>query len=135
MTKGRFTIESDKINSTYSIHIRKDGEVIFEICNWNSLSEMHKTECEEIVDLLNEQDQQIKELKEDLNGCNKTAKNAIDFIRGKNEICKDVLQKHYDYAYNEKQKNLDDAIVAAAYGVLLYTVSDIADELGIKIKK
>ena len=64
MTKERFTIESDKINSTYSIHIRKDGKVIFEISNWDSLSEMHKTECEEIVDLLNEQDQKIKETKD-----------------------------------------------------------------------
>ena len=90
---------------------------------------------EDACNLLNNQDQQIKELKEDLNGCNKTAKNAIDFIRAKNEICKDVLQKHYDYAYNERQKNLDDAIFAATYDALRYTVSDIADELGIKIKK
>jgi hypothetical protein len=84
MTKGRFTIESDKINSTYSIHIRKDGEVIFEISNWDSLSEMHKTECEEIVDLLNEQDQRIKELTED----NKQYEILVESLKDKNQKLK-----------------------------------------------
>lgn len=60
----KFTIESERINNTYSIHIRKDGEVIFEISNWNSLSEMHKVECEEFVDYLNEVTHENKELKQ-----------------------------------------------------------------------
>lgn len=50
----KFTIESERNGSTYSIHIMKDGEVIFEISNWNSLSSMHKKECEEFVNYLNE---------------------------------------------------------------------------------
>ena len=65
---------------------------------------------DEAEKVLNEQDQQIKKTKE-------------------------VLQKHYDYAYTQRQKNLDNAIVAEAYNVLRVTVADIADELGIEIKK
>lgn len=60
---GKFTIESERNGNTYSIHIMKDGEVIFEISNWNSLSEMHKVECEEFVDYLNEVTHENKELK------------------------------------------------------------------------
>ncbi len=62
------------------------------------------------VDILNKQDQQIKKTKE-------------------------VLQKHYDYAYDQRQENLENAIVAEVYNVLRYTVAEIADELGIAIKK
>lgn len=50
---SEFTIESERIGSSYAIRILKDGEVIFEVCNWNSLSSMHKRECEEFVDYLN----------------------------------------------------------------------------------
>ena len=65
MTKKRFIIESERIGSTYSIHIFKDDEVIFEISNWNSLSNMHKKECEEFVDYLNNitnENEQLKQL-------------------------------------------------------------------------
>ena len=63
MSEKRFTIESERINTTYSVRILKDDEVIFEISNWNSLSGMHKTECEDIVDLLNEQQDTINKLR------------------------------------------------------------------------
>lgn len=64
MSEQQFTIESERINTTYSVRILKDDEVIFEISNWNSLGEMHKTECEDIVALLNEQQATINKLKE-----------------------------------------------------------------------
>ena len=63
MTEKRFTIESERIGSTYSIHIFKGDEVIFEISNWGSLSNIHKKECEEFVDYLNsitEENEQLK---------------------------------------------------------------------------
>lgn len=63
MSEQQFTIESERINTTYSVRILKDDEVIFEISNWNSLGEMHKTECENIVDLLNELSEENKYLK------------------------------------------------------------------------
>ena len=53
MSNDLFRIESERICNTYSIHIFKGDEVIFEVCNWNSLSSMHKRECEEFVDYLN----------------------------------------------------------------------------------
>ena len=66
MTNKRFRLESEKINNTYSIHIYKDEEVIFEISNWNSLSGMHRKECEDVVDLLNEQHEENEQLKTEL---------------------------------------------------------------------
>lgn len=54
MSEKKFTIESERINATCGVRILKDDEVIFEINNWNSLGEMHKRECEDIVVLLNE---------------------------------------------------------------------------------
>lgn len=66
MTEKRFTTESERINSTYSIRILKDGEVIFEISNWNSLSTIHKRECEDIVDLLNKLSDENELLKKEI---------------------------------------------------------------------
>ena len=62
----RFTIESERIGSTYSIHIYKDNEVIFEINNWDSLSETNKVECEDFVDYLNEVTKENERLREEL---------------------------------------------------------------------
>lgn len=53
MSEQQFAIESERISTTYSVRILKDDEVIFEISNWDSLGEMHKKECEDIVALLN----------------------------------------------------------------------------------
>lgn len=66
MTEKPFTIESERIGSTYSIHIFKGDEVIFEISNWESLSNMHKKECEEFVDYLNSITDENEQLKEAL---------------------------------------------------------------------
>ena len=63
MTEKRFTIESERIGSTYSIHIFKGDEVIFEISNWGSLSNIHKKECEEFVDYLNSITEENEKLK------------------------------------------------------------------------
>lgn len=70
MNEKRFTIESERINTTYSVRILKDDEVIFEISNWNSLGEMHKTECEDIVNVLNKQQDTIITLKRRLEKIN-----------------------------------------------------------------
>ena len=65
MSEQQFTIESERINTTYSVRILKDDEVIFEISNWDSLGEMHKTECEDIVALLNELSEENEKLKKE----------------------------------------------------------------------
>ena len=64
MSNDLFRIESERICNTYSIHIFKGDEVIFEVCNWNSLSSMHKRECEEFVNYLNNVTKENKRLKE-----------------------------------------------------------------------
>lgn len=65
MSEQQFTIESERISTTYSVRILKDDEVIFEISNWDSLGEMHKTECEDIVALLNELSEENEKLKKE----------------------------------------------------------------------
>ena len=46
----------------------------------------------------------------------------------------ETLQKHYDYADTQAQKNIDNAIVYASYGLLRNTVRIIAKELGVDLE-
>lgn len=123
MTK-RFTLRKPDIDDDI------DCEEIADNGGWTTYGE--------IVDVLNEQDQQIKELRKLLDIGETNAKSILDVLNYQqsrlNETIR-VLQKHYDYAENQRQKNLDDAILAQVYNVLRYTVSEIADELRIGIKK
>lgn len=64
MAEKRFKVKSERINDTYSIHILENGKVIFEVSNWNSLSGMHKKECEELVDIINEIVDENEQLKD-----------------------------------------------------------------------
>lgn len=93
---------------------------------------------DDVIKLLNEQDQEIEELRELLDIGETNAKSILDVLNyQQSQINKtiEVLQKHYNYAYDQRQKNLDNAIVAKAYDVLRSTVDEIANELGIEIKK
>lgn len=74
MTEKLFTIESERIGSTYSIHIFKGDEIIFEMSNWESLSNMHKKECEEFVNYLNSITDENEQLKKELKFWKKLAK-------------------------------------------------------------
>ena len=96
MSKKQFTTESERINSTYSIRILKDGEVIFEVSNWNSLSTMHKRECEDIVDLLNELNGENEQLKQE----NTQFKILVNELKNQNQKLKgrlnDLGVEYYD---------------------------------------
>lgn len=46
----------------------------------------------------------------------------------------ETLQKHYDYADTQAQKNIDNAIVYASYDLLRNTVRIIAKELGVNLE-
>ena len=46
----------------------------------------------------------------------------------------ETLQKHYDYADTQAQKNIDNAIVYASYDLLRNTVRIIAKELGVDLE-
>lgn len=83
MSKKRFIIESERIGSTYSIHIFKDDEVIFEVSNWDSLSNMHKKECEDFVDYLNNITNENEQLKKLLECSREEA----------NDYCEELMEK------------------------------------------
>ena len=82
----------------------------------------HNGECmgtDEVVDKLNE-----------------LTRDKIAFANELNKFESDVektLQKHYDYAENQRQKNLDNVMAHQAYDMLRATIRDIADELGVEL--
>ena len=78
MSEQQFTIESERINTTYAVRILKDDEVIFEISNWNSLGEMHKTECEDIVNVLNKQQDIIEKLQQKIDAYERLITNSYE---------------------------------------------------------
>lgn len=45
----------------------------------------------------------------------------------------EVLQKNYYYAYNKRQKNLDDVKIAHAYAMLIGTVKGIAEDMEVDL--
>ena len=57
---------------------------------------------------------------------------SIDFMGFKMKLI-EVLQKNYDYAYNQRQKNLDDVKIAHAYAMLMGTVKGIAEDMEVDL--
>lgn len=46
----------------------------------------------------------------------------------------ETLQKHYDYANTQAQRNIDNVMVYASYNLLRDTVKIIAEELGVDLE-
>lgn len=65
MAEKLFAFEKEKINTTIACRVYKGDGIIFEVVNWDSLSNTNCTEVEEIVDLLNEQHERIQRLKDE----------------------------------------------------------------------
>jgi len=68
---------------------------------------------------------------------NELTKDKISFANELNKFesqVEETLQKHYNYANSQRQKNLDNVMVHQAYDVLRATIRDIADELEIDLK-
>lgn len=110
----------------------------------------------EVRDMLNEQHEEIQRLEIDLEEMvdikNKYKKESedhyemfLDFKKqlsrlGGKYVAKGVtlricLQKHYHYAENQRQKNLDNVMAHQAYDMLRITIRDIADELGVELNE
>ena len=86
---------------------------------------------EEVLDLLNENE----ELKQQLSDCKKEEKQlSISFMEFKIQLI-EVLQQNYNYAYNQRQKNLDKSIVARTYEVLYQTIANIAETMNVDIER
>lgn len=67
---------------------------------------------------------------------NELTKDKISFAKELNKFesaVEKTLQKHYNYANNQRQKNLDNVMVHQAYDMLRVTIRDIADELGVEL--
>ena len=132
----------------------KDGSLI--IVQTGSLEDLDVKvyNINDVVDMLNEQNWKIKDLEIELEDMtiikDKFKKESKDYLEmyldAKTQLSKLMgkslakslnlrlcLQKHYRYAYNQRQKNLDNATVAHAYDVLRVTIRDIADELGVDL--
>ena len=44
------------------------------------------------------------------------------------------LQIHYDYASEQRQKNLDNPLVAKAYDIIRYDVGNLAEEMRVDLE-
>lgn len=87
--------------------------------------------CERLNDLNNENEQ----LKETINEVKTDEKQlSISFMDYKMQLI-EVLQQNYNYAYSQRQKNLDKSIVAKTYEVLAQTVYHIAETMNVDIER
>ena len=117
----------------------------------------------EIIDKLNELTNENEQLKQDRNEMfirERDARNELRDIKIENEQLKEtinevktdekqlsisfmgykmqlieVLQQNYNYAYSQRQKNLDKSIVAKTYEVLAQTVCNIAETMNVDIER
>lgn len=76
-----------------------------------------------------------KELKQQLSDCKKDEEQlSFSFMGFKMQLI-EVLQQNYNYAYNQRQKNLDKSIVARNYEVLYQTIDNIAETMNVDIER
>ena len=76
---------------------------------------------EEVVDLLNRQYEYNEQL----------YKEFMDF---KIKLIK-ILQEHFKYACEQREKNLCNPFVAEAYNIIKHDIVDMADNLGVDFEK
>lgn len=96
----------------------------------------------EVLTILNGQSRHLEELgeeneqlKQQLMDCKKDEKElSISFMEYKMQLI-DVLQQNYNYAYNQRQKNLDKSIVARTYELLYQTIDNIAEAMNVDIER
>jgi hypothetical protein len=100
MTEKRFTIRS---YNGIGCHIF-DGSIV--------IAEVHRADIKKLCDLLNalhEENQALKQVNED----------AIH-----------ILKEEFDFATEQRQKHLDDPVVANAYDIIRYDMRRALDKLG-----
>ena len=47
----------------------------------------------------------------------------------------EILQQNYNYAYNQRQRNLDNSLIAKTYEVLAYTIFNIGETMNVDIER
>ena len=91
-------------------------------------AEKYEDKCDSLQD-------ENEELKQQLS--DKTKNNVklnISFMKFKIRLI-EVLQQNYNYAYNQRQKNLDKSIVARNYELLYQTIDNIAETMNVDIER
>ena len=122
MTEKRFTyIKNSSISQYQSIPIQKIGKG----------KAFH---CQGVVDELNKLWNENEQLKQCLNEAKNDEKQlSIDFMGFKMKLI-EQLQIHYDYANEQRQKNLDNPLLAKAYDIIRYDVRKLAEEMGVDLE-
>lgn len=90
---------------------------------------------EGVVSDLNELYDENEQLKQ----CLKEVKNdekqlGIDFMDFKMKLIGQI-QIHYDYASEQRQKHLDNPLLAKAYDIIRYDVRKLAEEMGVDLNE
>ena len=119
---------------------------------------VHNHNVKGIADLLNEQNKTITRLKKDSDSCSHNwallydeAKNKVEELheenqelkkiiksitedyndlKQSNEDARQMLKKEFDFATEQRQKHLDDPVVANAYDIIRYDMRRALDKLG-----
>ena len=86
----------------------------------------------ERITLLEKENEQLKETINEVKTDEKQL--SISFMGYKMQLI-EVLQQNYNYAYSQRQKNLDKSIVAKTYEVLAQTVCNIAETMNVDIER
>ena len=81
-------------------------------------------ECCKLLNELNDENQELKKKNKQL---------SIDFMDFKMKLI-EQLQIHYDYASEQRQKNLCDPFVAQAYDIIRYDVRKLAEGMRVDLE-
>lgn len=112
----RFYIKCDEINA-WSVH-EKNGDVI--------VFDLLKHDAEQVCRKLNELSDENTGLKKELEQCKYFHKGVMD-------TASKTLKEHYRFAEEQRRNNIDNVIIYKSYDVLLATVKDIADKIGVEL--
>ena len=81
----------------------------------------------EVVDLLNELNDENQVLKK------KNKQLSMDFMDFKMKLI-EQLQIHYDYASEQRQKNICNPFIAKSYEIICCDVRELAEEMGVDLE-
>ncbi|MBR0059623.1 MAG: hypothetical protein IJP99_09870 [Methanobrevibacter sp.] len=115
---NRLADENEQLKQ--SLHNKMDSDAWWEKKATERVEELEK-ENEQLKQTINEVKTDEKQL-------------SISFMDYKMQLI-EVLQQNYNYAYSQRQKNLDKSIVARTYEVLAQTVYHIAETMNVDIER
>lgn len=125
MTEKQFEIIcGDYAHVDVPVYVISDDKLEFDIYG-------SKKDAEILCTLLNEIEQlkqQIQEIKTD------EKQLGISFMDYKMQL-NEILQQNYNYAYNQRQRNLDNSLIAKTYEVLAYTIFNIGETMNVDIER